>query len=265
MQLKRDNYHTTGADRQYMSVSQYKDFICCESMAMAKMQGAWVPAVNLNYQVGSYIHAWAEGPEALEDFKATHPEMYTQKGQLRSEFRQADQMIATLADDPLVMFALTGHKEIILTGDLAGARWKIRMDVYNPEGKRRIVDLKTTRNITELIWSTERGCKVSFVDAYNYPLQMAVYAEIERQNSQLDNWAETYIVAVSKEDPPDKAVISLVDDARFARELYEVEQNMTRIMAVKEGLMTPRRCEKCAYCRSTKRLKKVLHYSEIGL
>jgi len=248
-----------------MSVSQYKDFLVCEAQTMAKLRGEWVPPINQNYQVGSYIHAWAEGPSHLAEFIADNPSMFTKQGTLRAEFRQADQMIATMADDPLCMFTLTGHKEVIMVGDLAGARWKIRMDVYNPEGKRRIVDLKTTRNITELIWSGERGCKVSFVDAYNYPLQMAVYAEIERQNSQSDNWAETYIVAVSKEDPPDKAVISMVDDARFARELYEVEQNMTRILAVKEGLMEPRRCGKCAWCRSTKRLKKVLHYSEIGL
>jgi len=265
MQLKRDNYHTTEADRHYMSVSQYKDFLCCEALAMAKLRGEWIPPINQNYQVGSYIHAWAEGPSHLAEFIADNPSMFTKKGELYSQFRQADQMIATLADDPLVMFALTGHKEVIMTGDLAGSKWKIRMDVYNPDGKRRIVDLKTTRNINELVWSTERGCKVSFVDAYNYSLQMAVYAEIERQNSGSMDWAETYIVAVSKEDPPDKAVISMADDARFARELYEVEQNMTRILAVKEGLIPPTRCEKCAYCRSTKRLKKVLHYSEIGL
>jgi len=85
------------------------------------------------------------------------------------------------------------------------------------------------------------------------------------QNLQSDEWAEPYIVAVSKEDPPDKAVISLVDDIRFAKELDFIQVNMPHILAVKNGIEEPHRCDRCAYCRETKALKRVMHYSEIGI
>lgn len=267
VELTRENYRSPEADQEYMSVSQYKDFLSCEAMAMAKLRGEYVPAPDKNLLVGSYIHAWNEG--TLEEFKQENPEMFStrgaSKGKLKSDFLFADLMISTLEQDKFCMYALAGQKEVIMTSELFGAPWKIRMDVYNPEGDRRIVDLKSTRSIYELVWSKERWAKVSFVDAYNYPLQLAVYCEIERINCDSDTWAEPLIVAVSKEDPPDKAIISLNDPYRFKNELSQVEQNMPHILQVKVGLVSPQRCEKCVYCRGTKQLDKVIHYSDIGV
>ena len=42
------------------------------------------------------------------------------------------------------------------------------------------------------------------------------------------------IVGVSKEDPPDKAVIN-IDEGRMEVELEEIEQRMDRILQVKHG------------------------------
>lgn len=267
MELNRNNYYSPEADRHYMSVSQYKDFMACEAMTMAKLRGEYNPAPDTNLLVGSYIHAWNEG--MLEQFKEKHPEMFStrgpSKGELKAEFQFANRMIEVLENDPFCMYVLTGQKEVIMTGEIYGSPWKIRMDVYNPEGNRRIVDLKSTRSINELVWSSERWARVSFVDAYNYPLQFAIYSEIEWLNTGNETWAEPFIVAVSKEDPPDKAIISLSDPHRFQTELSQVEQNMPRILQVKAGVIEPNRCERCAYCRETKHLNRVIHYKEIGV
>ena len=260
-ELTRDNYYGPEANREYMSHSQYQDFLSCEAMAIAKLRGEWAPEGDTALLVGSYIHAWNEG--CLEEFKQKHPEMFTKKGELYAQFRFADQMIATLANDPMCMFALEGQKEVIMTAEMFGVPWKIRIDVYG-DGRRRIVDLKSTRSINGLVWSDERWAKVSFIDAYNYPRQMAIYCEVERIATGNDNWAEPLIVAVSKEEPPDKGVISLVDERRFAAELHGIKENMPRILAVKNGTELPKGCGKCAYCRATKKVTKVIHYTEIG-
>jgi hypothetical protein len=262
--LSKENYYSPQANREYMSHSQYKDFLFCEAMALAKLNGEYEPPTSDEYLVGSYVHSWNEN--ALEQFKAEHPEIISSKGptkgQLKAGFQCADRMIATLASDPMCMFALEGQKEVIMTAELFGAMWKIRMDTYNPE-RHRIVDLKTAKSIREMVWSAEQWAKVSFVEAYGYLTQLAIYCEVERRATGEKGWAEPLIVAVSKEDPPDKAIISLLDEPRFEQELEIIRDKMPRIIAVKGGEIAPRRCEKCAWCRSTKKLAKVMHYSEL--
>ena len=262
LQLTRDNYYSKEADIAYLSHSQYNNFLQCEAMAMALINREWIEPANDNLLVGSYVHAWNEG--TLEEFKAKTPEMFKKDGTPYAKFLFADQMVATLQNDPFCMFVLDGQKEVIMTAEMFGAPWKIRIDSYNPE-KRRIVDLKTTRSINDLVWSDERWAKVSFVDAYNYPRQMAIYCEVERLVKGQAKWGEPLIVAVSKEGPPDKAIISLVDDARFEMELRHIEENLPRILAIKQGLEPPQRCGKCPYCRSTKKIDGVIHYSTLGL
>lgn len=260
MELNRELYYSKEADLEYMSNSQYKDFLDCEAKAMAKLNREWIEPANDNLLVGSYVHSW--NSFELDQFKEEHPEMFKKDGSPYAKFLFADQMIATLENDPFCMFVLSGQKEVIMTAEMFGTPWKIRIDSYNPE-KLRIVDLKTTRSINDLVWSNERWAKVSFIDAYNYPRQMAIYCEVERLTTGQAKWCEPLIVAVSKEEPPDKAIISLVDDARFEMELRHIEENLPRILAVKQGLEPPTRCEKCDYCRSTKKIDKVIHYTEL--
>jgi len=152
MELNKEVYYSPEANQKYMSVSQFNDFMECEAMAMAKIRGEYVPPPNIFFLVGSYIHAWNDG--TIEQFKLDHEEMFSSKGptkgQLKSEFQFANRMIETLQNDQLCMFALNGNKEVIMTGELAGCQWKIRMDVHNTSGKRRIVDLKSTKSINDL-------------------------------------------------------------------------------------------------------------------
>jgi len=247
-----------------MSHSQYLKWLECEARTMAAINRTWQEPPNDNMLVGSYVHAWNEG--AIGEFKELNPDIISQKGptkgELKANFQFANRMIATLESDPFCMFVLQGEKEVIMTGEFAGTPWKIRIDSYD-RAKRRLVDLKTTRNIYELVWSNERWAKVSFIEAYHYLTQLAIYAEIERLNAGSEDYPEPLIVAISKEDPPDKAIISLNDPDRIEKELAEIERNMPRILAVKQGLEEPARCNHCPYCRSTKKLDKVIFYTEL--
>ena len=138
------------------------------------------------------------------------------------------------------------------------------LDVQNND-RRRIVDLKTTRSITEKVWDEETRKKVSFVEAYDYPLQSSLYSEGERisEGREPGDYSEFLIVAVSKEKQPDKAVINMADPERLVKELAQVEANMPRILAVKAGVEEPVFCGQCDYCKSVKQLSGAIHYSEL--
>lgn len=258
MPVTKENYFTPENDKEYMSVSLFKNFKQCEAKTMAKLNGEWEDSNKDALLLGSYVHAWSEG--SLEQFKAEHPEMYSTrgatKGQLKAAFQIANRMIDTLKDDKLVQEAREGQKEVIQTAELFGVPWKAMFDIYNPE-KKVIVDLKTTRNIHSKFNGNE-----NFITHYDYLLQMAIYCEIDRINRKTEDYFQPHIIAVSKEDIPDKAVIFLGTEF-IEDKLLETEILMDRVKAVWRGKEEPVRCETCDYCRATKKLNKVLFYMEL--
>ncbi|MDP4158190.1 MAG: PD-(D/E)XK nuclease-like domain-containing protein [Bacillota bacterium] len=260
--LNRSNYHSLLANQDYMSRGQYLDFLTCEAQALAKVKGEWIEEPSDALLVGQYVHTFNDGTRP--EFISLHPEMFKKDGGLKAPFVVADKMIATLQADPFAMYVLEGQKEVIFTAELFGCWWKVMIDSHNIE-KRRNVDLKTTRSITDHAWSEEIREKVSFVEKYNYMTQAALYSEIERiANSRpLEDWLDFYIVAVSKQDVPDKEVISMVDPERYKIELINIRSNMPRILAVKSGQAEPEHCGHCDYCRSQKQLTRAIHYSEL--
>ena len=260
--LTKDNYHSIEANREYMSCSQYKGFVYeCEAKEMAKLSDGWVDVPTTAQEVGQYVHSWSAGTQ--NEFRVNHPNMFTKANSLRSEYLLANTMIDCLQEDPFVMSYLDGEKEKIMTAEMYGASWKIRMNVHSLVS-RRIVDLITTRSILEKVWDEDTRRYVSFVELYKSPLKAAIYSEVERlaMGRAAADWSEYMIVAVSKEKYPDKAVLNMTNSTRLAAELAAVEANMPRLIALKSGLEEPIRCETCNYCRSTKVLSHVIQYSE---
>jgi hypothetical protein len=261
LKIASEDYHSPESNLKYLSNSQYKDFMTCEAMAVAKMVGEWNPEPSIEMLVGSYVHAWNEGEEAFKSFKASTPDMFNKNGSMKAQFLFADQMIGTLQDDPMCMEMLAGQKEVILTAEMFGVPWKIKMDSYRPG--EAIIDLKTTRSIYELVWSPYFNAKVSFIEAFDYVTQFAIYLEIERIATGSKKWLQPLIVAVSKEAPPDKAVIDMTDTDRYKAILFNIRENIPRIMAIKAGEISPVRCERCNYCRATKKLKEIFSYHQL--
>ena len=248
MILTNENYYSDIANREYFSVSQYKQFQKCEAAAMAQIAGKWERPMTTALLVGSYVDAWFEG--TLEEFKASHPEIYrkTRAGLiLKADFIQAEEIIAFVQRDPMFMRYMAGKKQVILTRELFGAQWKIKMDSYHPD---KIVDLKVMR-------SMERIGGQSFVSHWGYDLQMAIYAEVEGRD------IATYLAVITKQDPPDKEIISIPRWRRLEL-LEEVEKSMPRLIAVKSGEIPPRRCGVCEYCRATKMLTDPIDFEMVG-
>ncbi|MGX1433889.1 PDDEXK-like uncharacterized protein DUF3799 [Cytobacillus horneckiae] len=255
--LTSSNYHSKKANKEYMSVSQFKGFIECEAKEMAKLTGAYIEPQSNAMLVGSYLHAAFEGDEVFRTFEEENNKaIYKSRGGKYSDFEMADSMIETLKSDPFAMFAIEGEKEQIYTADLFGAAWKIKVDSIH-HGRLSFSDLKTTQDLHKRYWSDKYNGWVSFIEAWDYVLQMAVYRRVLQEN--LGQTYTPYIVAVTKENPPNKAVVHF-DESRFEFE-YEYLDKMERINEVKQGIKEPIRCEKCRYCRGS---RKIIDTIEVG-
>lgn len=253
MVLTAENYYSAEANREYMSASQYKDFAgtfgrpACEFCAMEKLNGRWEQKKTTAMMVGSYVDSYFEG--TLDQFRRENPDIFTKSGKLKANFRKAEEIIRRIERDDLFMKYMSGRKQVIMTGELFGTKWKIKMDSYL-DGIA-ITDLKVMASITKLEWVRDIGY-LDFVRYWGYDIQGAVYQEIVRQNT-----GETlpfYIAAATKEEEPNIEIIGVTNN--FLQEaLSTVERHMPRILRVKNGEEAPDRCEMCDCCRSTKVLK----------
>ncbi|MBG9653752.1 hypothetical protein ABE24_02020 [Cytobacillus firmus] len=252
------NYHSKEADLEYFSVSQFKSFVECEAKTMAKLNGDYTEPPSNALIVGSYTHAAFESDEAFQAFTEQHNNViFKSRGGKYSDFECADRMIETIKSDPFAMFALEGEKEQIYTANLWGVEWKIKVDSIH-HGRMSFSDLKTTQDLHKRYWSDKYNGWVSFVESWGYVLQMAIYRRVIQEN--LGQTYTPYIVAVTKETPPNKAILHF-DESRFEFEYEYVEMKLERMTDVKAGKLEPARCNKCDYCRGSKILKDTL---EIG-
>ncbi len=271
MILTKSNYHSLEANRLYMSCSQFKDFAPpfggCEARAVAKLKGQYEEPGKQAFVEGHYVHAWNEG--CLEEFKATNPDLYSSRGatagQLKANYQHCNTMIDVLEADNLVMTALSGEKEAIMTAELFGLEWKIMIDSYQPE-LGIFADLKGLRSMDGKFWNKEAQCYENFIEFYSYNTQMAIYAEIERlaKAREEGDWLIPHMVVVTKQDPPDHEIIYF-DHQCIMEQLVIVGNNIERVKAVKAGEVEPVRCESCDYCRLTKKISRVKHYMEFSL
>lgn len=269
MNLTKSNYFSLEADRHYMSVSQFKSFTPsyggCEAQAVARLAGEFEREPIAAFMEGHYVHAWNEG--TLDEFKASNPALYASTGknagQLKANFQHCNKMIEVLESDPLVMKALAGQKEVIMTAELFGIPWKIMIDSYQPE-VGIFADLKALKEIDGKWWNKDAQSYENFLDHYGYVIQMAVYAEIEKRATNRNEWLLPHMVVVTKQDPPDHEIIYFDFDV-IEQSLAIVGNHIERVKAVKAGKEPPIRCEKCEYCRITKKIERIKHYAELAL
>ncbi len=262
MVLTADNYYSDEANRQYMSVSQFKDFngtygrIGCEFAAMEKLAGRWNPEPSTALMVGSYVDSYVEG--TLDDFKSRNPDIFTAKGELKAPYKKAEEIIARIERDKYFMKYLSGEKQTIMTGDLFGCQWKIKMDSYIPGVA--IVDLKVMSSITDLKWVKDIGY-LDFVIYLNYDIQGAVYQKIVEINT--GKKLPFFIAAVTKETEPDIRIIHVTQNY-LDEALLIVESNINRVLMVKNGEVEPDRCDLCDCCKHNRILRRPISIMDLA-
>lgn len=256
--LNRDNYFSDENNMLYMGSSQFKSFNTCESSALAQLKGEWPGPSGTALLVGSYIDAYFEG--SLDKFKSEHPEIFSKSGSLKADYIQAEMIIERVSRDPMFMRFMAGEKQTIMTGEIEGVPVKIRIDSYHPE--KTIVDLKCMKDFAP-IWSDEDGYKVPFVEKWGYDYQGAMYQEIERQQTNRKKPLPFFLAAVTKQNEPDLAIISIHQEMLDCA-LLVIKARIKRFDDIKHGLIEPERCGRCEYCRHTKVLTEIVDYREVG-
>ncbi len=262
MLLNEQNYFSKEAEEEYLSNSQYHNFAGtmgrngCESRALALIKGDHEQEVTIPMLVGSFVDAHFSG--TLDIFRGKNPDIFTKKGELKSQFKKAEEVIERIERDPFFMKYMDGETQTIFTGEIGGAKWKCKIDVLHR--KYCSVDLKVVKSLTESFRVKDYGY-VNFIEFWGIDHQGAIYQEIARQN--IGKKLPFFIAGASKEDAIDIEIIG-IDDQTLRNALIEVESNVQRILDVKAGKIEPIKCGKCAYCREVKVLSKVIHYSELG-
>ena len=268
-ELTNENYFSLEMGKKYCSVSQLKNFIGvagqrpCEERALAEMNGEYERPTSDSLLLGSLVDCLLTEPEKYESFIAEHPEMFSSKGPTKGELKAAYKIGLTMVDrckrDNFFMRTLEGERQQIMTGDVFGVPFKIKMDAYMP-GKY-ITDLKTCRSISESFYNPLTGQRESFIVFYDYISQGAIYQHIVYQNT--GKKLPFFISAVSKEEVPDIAVIQ-IDNQTLSDRLESLEEQIKNVGLLKAGKIDPCKCGVCNYCRERKVLTKPINWVEIA-
>lgn len=262
LELNEENYYSQEANKAYLSCSQIKDFMDCEAKAMARLNGEYEEEKSTALWVGSYVDAALTGTKEEMDkllsdnLKVFYAYGNPEKG-LKADFKKADKCIERVKSDETMMKTLSGDHQVIMTGELFGVPTKIKIDSYK-KGKF-IVDLKTTADMQKGMYSAELGRYVSWIEGYKYTLQMAIYREIVKQNT--NDTLPCYLTVVDKTDVPDIGIFQ-IDSATMDDELENIKDIVNNIDLIKKGKVEAKRCEKCDYCKSTKKAK-ILDWREV--
>lgn len=252
--LTSENYFSPENSLKYMGSSQFKSFLKCEHQALAENSGEYKRPVTDALLIGSYVDAHFEG--TLDIFKAQHSEIFTKNGTLKSQYQYAEYMIQRVERDERFMQFMSGEKQKIFTGKIAGVPFKIKVDSYHEEC---IVDLKCMKDFKS-IWNEEKSIKEHFIIAWGYHIQAAIYREIVRQNT--GKTLPFYIAAITKEKPEPDLKLYYIPDEVLDDALSEVESLAPRFQKIKQGQLNPQHCDNCAWCRHTKVLTEPINFLE---
>jgi hypothetical protein len=255
--LNESNYYGEEAGREFMSVSQFKNFQKCEAAALAEIRGEYVPERGRALLLGSYVDEALTGTE--ESFSwfcgENYCELFKRNGDPYADVAQADEAIACVKRQPLMLKYLGGEHQTILTGEIEGVPIKGKFDSY--KSGEFIADLKYLKDFRSPNFFENA------ISYYGYDMQLAVYRELAKQNGGGD--LPCYLVIVTKQTPPDVAVAE-VNEFDLDTALLKFKANVGRYQAIKKGEIQPERCEShdCPYCRATKVLTEPIDSSLLG-
>ena len=284
MKLTNSNYYGAKANQEFMSVSQWKTFQKCESMAMAELKGKYERPKSKALLLGSFVDEMLTGTKKSQiKFVVENRSEIFQKGSKLSkvddegltaiatdyfsnlfdadnkpyaEIVQALETIARIKKQPLMMQHFKSKHQTIMTGEIAGVPFKIKMDNYKPS--EFISDCKYMASLRS------PNMFEPMVKYWGYDLQGAVYQEIVYQNT--GKRLPVYLDIATKENPAHLAVAEIkqydLDEA-----LEKVMAFAPRYQAIKNGEIEPTRCDEydCDYCTETKIIVEPIDSNYLGM
>ncbi len=257
MVLNESNYYGEEAGREYMSVSQFKNFTRCEAAALAEIKGEYIPERGRALLLGSYVDEMLTGTEESQNkfVEENRAELFKKNGDPYADVVQAIEAIKRVKEQPLMLKYLDGEHQTIMTGEIEGVPVKGKFDSYR--SGEFVADLKYLKDFRSPNFFENA------ISYYGYDMQMAVYRELVRQNGGGE--LPCYLVIVTKQDPPDVAVAE-VNEFDLDTALTRFKAGVRRFQDIKEGKVQPERCDAhdCAYCRATKVLTEPIDSNLLG-
>ena len=275
MKLNTKNYYTKAANEAYFSVSQFKAFQKCEASAMAELRGEFTPEKGRALLLGSFVDEMLTGTKASQAkfIAENYAELFQKSSKLvsvlgkletdneRKEFItgyddlfhinnkpyadiiQAIDTIARVKEQPRMMHYLNGKHQVIMTGEIEGVPFKIKMDSFDPD--EHITDLKYMASLRAPNLFTP------MVEYWGYDIQAAVYQEIVYQNI---GKRLPFMFDVATKESPAHLALGQISQYNMDKALETVCKLVPRYQKIKTGEIPAERCEgyECDYCTSTK-------------
>ena len=258
MKVTQDNYYGKKSNIEYFSVSQFKDFMKCPAMAMAKLQGEYEQGESRALILGSYVDEMLTGTRAsqMKFLEENHSDLFKKNGDFYADVSQAADTIERIKKQPLMMKYLGGKHQVIMTGEIEGVPFKIKMDSFK-KGEY-IADLKYMASLRS------PNLFQPMVKYWGYDIQAAVYQEIVRQNTGA-NLPFLFVVA-TKEQPAHLAV-GEISQWNMDEALDTVKKNIVNFQKIKTGEIPAERCEDygCDYCTRTKIITEPIDTDLFGM
>ena len=258
MKLTTSNYYSPEANRAFMSVSQFKDFMQCPAMAMAKLNGNYKEDFSKALLLGSYFDESLTGtPESQRKFLIENEKaIFKKDGGKYAEFVKADETVELVKAQPVMMHYLSGEHQVIMTGEIEGVPFKIRMDSYKPG--EFITDLKYMASLRS------PNLFEPMIKYWGYDIQAACYQEIVRQNT---GKKLPFIFDVATKETPAHLEVGEISQWNIDEALEKVRNHIRYFQRVKNGEVEAVRCEdyNCDYCTTTKIIKEPIDTDLFGM
>lgn len=258
MELNENTYFGEEANREFMSVSQFKNFQKCEAAALAELKGEYVPDRGRALLLGSYVDEALTGTEESQDkfIEENRAELFKRNGEPYADVAQAKEALTRVANQPLMMKYLGGEHQVVMTGEIEGVPFKIKMDSYKPG--EFIADLKYMASLRS------PNLFQPMISYWGYDIQAACYQEIVRQNTgkQLP-----FLFVVATKEKPAHLAVGEINQWNMDAALETVRKNIRRFQAIKNGEIEPERCEDygCDYCTTTKVITEPIDTDLFGM
>ena len=258
MKLTEKNYYSADANKSYMSVSQFKDFTRCEAMAMAKINGEYEQPPSRALLLGSLVDEMLTGTtETQEAFmEENKQELFKKNGEPYADVAQALETVELIKKQPLMMEHFNSKHQVIMTGEIAGVPFKIKMDNYKPN--KFIADCKYMSSLRS------PNLFEPMVKYWKYDLQGSVYKEIVRQNT---GKRLPFFLDIATKEKPAHLDVAEVKQYDLDEALEMVIKNAPRYQAIKNGEIPPERCEEydCPYCTETRIITEPIDSNLLGM
>lgn len=258
MKLTQRNYFSQKASREYMSVSQFKSFLRCPAAALAELNGEYTPERGRALILGSFVDEMLTGTKKSQEkfIEENRSELFKKNDDPYADVEQAMETVERVKKQPLMMHYLGGKHQKIMTGEIEGVPFKIKMDSYKPG--EFVADLKYMASLRSPNLFTP------MVEYWGYDFQAACYQEIVYQN--IGKRLPFYFVVATKEKPAHLAV-GQISQWNIDKAMETVRANIVRFQKIKTGELEAERCEdySCDYCTSTKIIAEPIDTDLFGM